>query len=396
MSTQTDILNSIPIDPLTGAIAVPIYQTSTFVQEAPGQNKGFDYSRSNNPTRQILEEVVAKLENGAKGFAFGSGLAAIDSIIKLLSSGDEIIAVEDIYGGAFRLFNDVYKKFGINVHYVDTTDVVNIKNAITAKTKLIWLESPTNPTLRISDLTAISAIAKEHEILLCVDNTFATPIGQKPLDYGADLVVHSATKYISGHSDVIAGLVITKTEELGQKIKFHQNATGAILGPFDSFLVIRGIETLAYRFKIHSENALKVAQYLENHPKVNEIYYPGLPSHPQYELAKEQLKYFGGIISFDLKDNCRDTALALIKCLNQFKLAESLGGIKSLSCLPNEMSHKTIPNPTKQKLGITNSLIRLSIGLEEADSLIEDLEQALNQIEVKPLLEKSLTTNLSC
>ncbi|MGL5274021.1 cystathionine beta-lyase [Myroides marinus] len=379
MSTQTDILKHIPIDPHTGAIAVPIYQTTTFAQEAPGVNKGFDYTRTNNPTRQALEELVASLENGAKGFAFGSGLAAIDAVFKTLSQGDEVIAVANIYGGTYRLLNEVYAKFGIKTHYVDTTIVENVEKAITNNTKLIWIESPTNPTLRISDIQAIADIAKKHKVWLCVDNTFATPIAQKPLDLGADLVVHSATKYIAGHSDVVAGLVITKTEELGKIIKFHQNSTGAILSPFDSFLTIRGIETLLLRYKGYSENALKIAEYLSTHPKINKIYYPGLVNHEGHELAKKQQKYFGGVISFDLKDNSKEAALTIIQSLKLFTLTEGLGGIKSLSNYPFEMSHGSVPKETKIEAGITESLIRLSIGLEETEDLIEDIKQALAQ-----------------
>lgn len=379
MSTQTDILQHIPIDPHTGAIAVPIYQTTTFAQEAPGVNKGFDYTRTNNPTRQVLENLIAKLENGSNGFAFGSGLAAIDAIFKTLAAGDEVIAVANIYGGTFRLLNDVYAKFGVKTHYVDTTDVANIKQSINQQTKLIWIESPTNPTLRISDIAAISQIAKKHKVWLCVDNTFATPIAQKPLDLGADLVVHSATKYIAGHSDVVAGLVITKTEELGKIIKFHQNSTGAILSPFDSFLTIRGIETLLLRYKGYSENAFKIAEYLSTHPKINKIYYPGLPTHEEYELAKKQQKYFGGVISFDLKENTKKAALKVIQNLRLFTLTEGLGGIKSLSNYPFEMSHGSVPKATKIQAGITESFIRLSIGLEETEDLINDLQQALAQ-----------------
>lgn len=380
MSTQTDILNNIPIDPHTGAIAVPIYQTSTFEQQAPGEHKGYDYTRTNNPTREVLENLIAKLEHGVKGFAFGSGLAAIDAVFKTLSSKDEVIAVANIYGGTYRLLNDVYAKFGIITKYVDTTEVENITSAITSQTKIIWIESPTNPTLRISDIKAIAEIAKKNHITLCVDNTFATPIAQKPIDLGADIVIHSATKYIAGHSDVVAGLVITKTEELGKRIKFHQNSTGAILSPFDSFLTIRGIETLLLRYKAYSDNAQKVAEYLSNHPKINNIYYPGLTQHPGHKLAKEQQKYFGAVISFDLIENKEEHALKLLKNLRQFILTEGLGGIKSLSNYPNKMSHGSVPTQLKRDAGISESLIRLSIGLEEPQELIKDLEQALLQL----------------
>ncbi|MHC5200874.1 trans-sulfuration enzyme family protein [Myroides sp. LJL119] len=380
MSTQTEILKNIPIDPYTGAIAVPIYQASTFKQQAPGVNQGFDYSRSNNPTRQVLENLIASLENGVRGLAFSSGLAAIDVVLKTLSANDHIVAVKDIYGGAYRLFENVYKKFDIQITYVDTSIPENVKNAIQKNTKLVWLESPSNPNLKIADISAIAQYTKANEILLCVDNTFASPISQKPLDLGADVVIHSATKYINGHCDVMAGLVVTKTEQVGDLLKFHQNATGAILSPFDSFLTIRGIETLAYRYKIHSQNAQIVAQYLENHPKVNNIYYPGLASHPQYELAKKQQKYPGGVISFDLKQNTKEDALKLIKSLELFHLGDSLGGIKSLSNLPSQMSHQSVPEHVKIQAGITDSLIRLSVGLEEPEQLINDLQQALEKI----------------
>lgn len=377
MKEQTSILNNLPIDPLTGSISVPIYQTSTFVQEAPGVHKGFDYARSNNPTRKVLEDTIAQLENGTNGYAFASGLAAIDAVVKLLSAGDEVIAVDDIYGGAFRLFTHVYQKFGISIKYVDTTNAQNVADAVTPATKLIWIESPTNPTLKISDIAAISQIAKANDILLCVDNTFASPIAQKPLDLGADIVVHSATKYISGHSDLIAGLVVTATQELGDKIKFIQNASGAILGPFDSWLVIRGIETLSLRIKAHAENAQKVAEYLLEEKLVKNVYYPGLPTHHNHEIAKKQQKYFGGVVTFDLVIDDKDLASQIVSNTRLFKLAESLGGVKSLCCLPCEMTHKSIPAEKRYSAGVTDSLIRLSVGLEDADDLIADLKQAI-------------------
>ena len=376
MKEQTQILNHIPVDELTGSISVPIYQTSTFVQDAPGVHKGFDYARSNNPTRKVLEDIAAKLENGANGYAFSSGLAAIDAVIKLLSAGDEIIAVDDIYGGAFRLFTHIYEKFGIKVTYVDATNAVNVANAISDKTALIWIESPTNPTLKIADIRAIGKIAKENNVLLCVDNTFASPIAQKPIDYGADLIVHSATKYISGHSDLIAGLVITATEELGARIKFIQNASGAILGPFDSWLVIRGIETLTLRIKQHAENAQKIAEYLTTEPLIKNVYYPGLKTHQNHEIAKSQQKYFGGVVTFDLVVDDKELATQIVSNTQLFKLAESLGGVKSLCCLPCEMTHKSIPAEKRYQAGVTDSLIRLSVGLEDADDLIADLKQA--------------------
>ncbi|MBL7901069.1 MAG: PLP-dependent transferase [Bacteroidia bacterium] len=379
MNTSTNILHSIPVDELTGSIAVPIYQTSTFVQQSPGVHKGFDYARSNNPTRKVLEDLAAKLENGASGFAFASGLAAIDAVVKLLKSGDEILAVDDIYGGAFRLFTQVYEKFGINVRYVDTSDLKQVSAAINPRTKLIWLESPTNPTLKVSDIAGIAEIAKEKHLLLCVDNTFASPVSQQPLNLGADLVIHSATKYLSGHSDLIAGLVITKTKELGAKIKFIQNASGSILGPFDSWLVIRGIETLELRVKQHSLNAQKVAKYLQQHQLVKTVYYPGLTSHANHKVACRQQHYFGGVIAFDLKEDDALLAEKIVSSTGLFKLAESLGGAKSLICLPAEMTHKSIPREKRYSSGVKDSLIRLSVGLEHADDLIQDLEKALQK-----------------
>lgn len=379
MSNATQLIHSIPVDTLTGSISVPIYQTSTFVQEAPGEHKGYDYARSNNPTRETLEKIVALLEGGERASAFASGLAAIDAVVKLLESGDEILAVDDIYGGAFRLFTHIYAKFGIKVNYTDTTDIANVIDAITPKTKLIWLETPTNPTLKISDIETIATIAKQHNILLCVDNTFASPILQQPIKLGADLVVHSATKYLGGHSDLIAGIVVSATQELGDKIKFIQNASGAILAPHDSWLVIRGVETLHLRVKEHSRNALAVALYLEKHPAIDKVYYPGLKSHPNHDIAAKQQLGFGGIVSFTLKNNTEDAARAVVCNTKLFKLAESLGGVKSLLCHPAQMTHKSIPTEKRRAAGVVDSLIRLSVGLEEVDDLIRDIEQALNK-----------------
>ncbi len=383
MSNATQLIHSIPTDPLTGALSVPIYQTSTFEQVAPGVNCGYDYARSNNPTRAVLETLVATLEKGAAASAFGSGLAAIDAVVKLLKTGDEIIAVDDIYGGAFRLFTQVYEKFGIKVTYVDTTDENNVYNAVTSATKLIWLETPTNPTLKVSDIAAISAIAKAHSILLCVDNTFASPALQQPLALGADLVVHSATKYLGGHSDLIAGIVIAREKELGEKIKFLQNATGAILGPFDSWLVIRGIETLHLRIQQHCRNAQAVAEFLETHPAVGKVFYPGLESHPNHAIAKKQATGFGGIVSFTLKADTEKQAIKLVTSTQYFKLAESLGGIKSLISHPANMTHKSIPAEKRRAAGVSDSLIRLSVGLEDAADLVQDLKQALDLLEAK-------------
>ncbi|MEL1242775.1 PLP-dependent aspartate aminotransferase family protein [Flavobacterium sp. DGU11] len=391
MKEQTQILHSIPVDPLTGSISTPIYQTSTFVQDAPGVHKGYDYARSNNPTRKVLEDCIAKLENGTNGYAFASGLAAIDAVIKLLESGDEVIAVDDIYGGAFRLFTHIYQKFGISINYVDTTNAANVADAITSKTKLIWIESPTNPTLKISDIAAIAEIAKANNVLLCVDNTFASPASQKPIDLGADIVIHSATKYLAGHSDLIAGLVVTATQELGDKIKFIQNASGAILGPFDSWLVIRGIETLTLRIRQHSENAQKIAEFLSEEKLIKNVYFPGLPSHHNHDIAKRQQKYFGGVIAFDLVIDDKELASQIVSSTKLFKLAESLGGVKSLCCLPCEMTHKSIPAEKRYQSGVTDSLIRLSVGLEDADDLIADLKQAIAAAVAKTAVTNSVT-----
>ncbi len=393
MSTATELIHSIPVDPLTGAISVPIYQTSTYVQDAPGVNKGYDYARSNNPTRATLEQLIAGLEKGETGIAFGSGLAAIDAVVKLLQSGDEILAVDDIYGGAFRLFTSIYEKFGIRVRYVDTSDTEQVLNAITPATRLIWVESPTNPTLKISDIAAISKIAKAHNCLLCVDNTFASPVLQQPIVLGADIVVHSATKYLGGHSDLIAGLVVTKTKELGEKVKYIQNACGAILAPFDSWLVIRGIETLHLRIKQHCATALEVAKFLENHPAVDKVFYPGLTTHPNHLIAKKQSKGFGGIVSFTLKNDTEAAAIQLVTQTKLFKLAESLGGIKSLISHPANMTHKSIPQAKRRAAGVSDSLVRLSIGLEDAEDLVADLEIAFTKLaEMVPDQKLSLTS----
>ena len=381
MSNATNLIHSIPVDPLTGSISVPIYQTSTFVQDAPGENKGYDYARSNNPTRAALEKIMAGLEHGHSAYAFASGLAAIDAVVKLLESGDEILAVDDIYGGAFRLFTHIYAKFGIKVNYVDTTNAANVLYELTPKTKLIWLETPTNPTLKISDIKAIAAIAEQSGALLCVDNTFASPALQQPILLGADILVHSATKYLGGHSDLIAGVVITKTKELGDKIKFIQNASGAILSPHDSWLVIRGIETLYLRVKEHSKNAQIVAVFLQEHPLVDKVYYPGLPDHPNYEIACRQQSGFGGVVSFTLKQDTDAAARAFVCSTHLFKLAESLGGVKSLLCHPATMTHKSIPADIRRAAGVADSLIRLSVGLEDAADLLADLEGAFKKVD---------------
>jgi len=383
MQEATQFIHSIPVDPLTGAVSVPIYQTSTFVQEAPGINKGYDYSRSNNPTRAVLEELIAGLEKGARGLAFASGLAAIDAILKLLKSGDEIIAVDDIYGGAFRLFEQVYKKFGIHITYVDAADPANVFNALSKKTRLIWIETPSNPTLKIADIAAIASIARTADCLLCVDNTFASPVLQKPIVLGADIVVHSATKYLGGHSDLIAGLVVTASEELGEKIRFYQNAAGAILGPFDSWLVIRGMETLSLRMRHICNSSGQIAEFLLSQPAVDQVYYPGLPGHPNHAIAKKQSGGYGGIVSFTLKDDSLEAAGRFVCTTELFKLAESLGGIKSLISHSAEMTHKTIPPEIRRAAGVRDSLIRLSVGLEEAEDLITDLRNTFDRTIVR-------------
>lgn len=386
MQTETKILHSVPVDELTGAISTPIYQTSTFVQEEPGVNKGFDYSRSNNPTRKVLEDLVATLENGTHGFAFASGLAAVDAIIKLLSSGDEVLAVDDIYGGTFRIFSKIYSRLGINIRYVDTTEISNVLDAITPKTRFIWLETPTNPTLKISDIEEIAKIAHLNGALLIVDNTFASPALQRPLDLGADIVFHSATKYLAGHSDVIAGAVVVKDPKLAEEIKFIQNSSGGILGPFDSWLTIRGIETLFLRVEKQSHNAQAVAEYLSTHPLVDKIYYPGLLSHKNHGIAKKQQSLFGGVLSFSLKIDTIEAAKSFVTSTQYFKLAESLGGVKSLLCHPATMTHKSIPEENRKAAGINESLIRLSCGIEAAEDLIADVKQALLKTEKLSLI----------
>ena len=378
MKKSTQIIHSIPVDELTGAISVPIYQTATYVQEAPGVNKGYDYARTNNPTRAALENIIAGLEGGTHGFAFATGLAAIDAILKTLKSGDEIVAVDDIYGGAYRLFTHVYQKFDIKIHYVDTTDASNVSACLNKNTKLVWLESPTNPTLKISDIRTIASLAHQAGALVVIDNTFATPIAQNPLELGADFVMHSATKYLGGHSDLLAGLVVVKDVKLAEEIKFIQNSSGGVLGPQDCFLVIRGIETLALRVERQCENAAKVVAFLASHPAVDHVNYPGLPSHKNHEIAKvQQNGLFGGMISFALKNDTEDAALSVVTSTKYFKLAESLGGVKSLLCHPSQMTHKSVPREKRLASGIYDSLIRLSCGIEDADDLIHDLEQAL-------------------
>ena len=387
-NVTTNLIHSVPVDELTGSISVPIYQTATYVQQAPGVNKGYDYGRSNNPTRAALEKIVAQLEGGKAGFAFATGLAAIDTILKTLSTGDEIVAVDDLYGGAFRLFTHIYQKFGIKIHYVDTTDADNVIDYISEKTKLVWLESPTNPTLKISDIEKIASIAHANGARVVVDNTFASPIAQKPLELGADIVIHSGTKYLAGHSDLVAGLIVVNTDELVEQIKFIQNAAGGILGPQDCWLTIRGIETVTLRVERQCKTALKVAEFLTSCEDVAEVFYPGLVTHKNHELAaKQQNGLFGGVISFTLKEDTEKAAIDFVTSTNYFKLAESLGGVKSLICHPAQMTHKSVPVEKRHQSGVKDSLIRLSCGIEEAEDLIADLQQAFKKVKKKVAVE---------
>ena len=364
-------------DPSTGAIMTPIYQTSTYVQEAPGVNKGYEYARSQNPTRKALEDAYAQIENGKFGLAFSSGVAATDAVIKLLAPGDEVIAANDMYGGTYRLFTKVFAKFGIRFTYVDTTDAANISKAISLATKLIWIETPTNPLMNITDIAAVAAIAKKANVLLCVDNTFASPYLQNPLDLGADIVMHSATKYLGGHSDVIQGCLVMNDANLREQLYFIQKSCGAVPGPQDCFLVLRGIKTLHVRMQRHCENGEKIAHFLRNHPKVGKVYWCGFTDHPGYAVAGKQMRGFGGMMSFELKDDSAETARKVLAGTKVFALAESLGGVESLINHPASMTHASIPREERIKNGLSDSLIRLSVGIEDVDDLIADLNQAI-------------------
>ena len=364
-------------DPSTGAIMTPIYQTSTYVQSAPGVNKGYEYARSQNPTRFALETALAVLENGNYGLAFSSGVAATDAVIKLLSPGDEVIAANDMYGGTYRLFTKIFAKFGIQFIYVDTTNAENIQAAVTAKTKLIWIETPTNPLMNITDIKAASAISKKAGALLCVDNTFASPYLQNPLDLGADIVMHSSTKYLGGHSDVIQGALIMNDPALREQLYFIQKSCGAVPGPMDCFLVLRGIKTLHVRMKQQCENGQKIAHFLRNHPKVERVYWCGFEDHKNYDIAKKQMRDFGGMMSFTLKDDSIEAATKVLSSTKLFSLAESLGGVESLINHPSSMTHASIPREERIKNGLSDGLIRLSVGIEDAEDLIEDLQQAI-------------------
>jgi cystathionine beta-lyase len=365
----------------TGAVMPPIFQTSTYAQSSPGVHKGYAYSRGANPTRTALEDSFAALENGTHGFAFSSGLAAIDCVLRTLSPGDEVIAGDDLYGGTYRMFTRLFMKYGIEFSYVDMNVAANVSAAITEKTKLVWIETPTNPLMKIADIAAISSVVKDANlaILIAVDNTFATPYLQRPLDLGADIVMHSATKYLGGHSDLVMGALIVKDAKLAEDLHFIQFAAGAIAGPMDSFLALRGVKTLHIRMQRHCENGKVVANFLKNHLKVGMVYYPGFDNHPNHLVAKKQMKDFGGMVSFKLKDDSKEAAFKFLESTKIFTLAESLGGVESLVSHPTTMTHGSIPEQERLKIGITDSLIRLSVGIEDEEDLLADLEYALNQ-----------------
>lgn len=365
-------------EPVTGAVMPPVFQTSTYAQVTPGKPVGdYEYSRAANPTRQALEDALASIENGARGLAFSSGLAATDCLLRMFKAGDEVIAMDDLYGGTYRLFTRLYQDSGIKFHFVDMNDFEKFQSLINENTKLVWVETPTNPLMKLADIAEIAKITKKHNILFAVDNTFATPYLQRPLDLGADIVMHSATKYLGGHSDVIAGALIIKDKELGDELHFKQFATGGTLGPMDSYLVLRGIKTLHLRVQRHCENGEKVVAFLSSHPKIAQVYYPGLASHPFHEVAKKQMSGFGGMVSFTFKSGLKKDATDFLEKLKVFTLAESLGGVESLANHPALMTHASIPEDKRKEIGITDDLVRLSVGIEDADDLIEDLKQAL-------------------
>ena len=364
-------------DPATGAIMTPIYQTSTYVQDGVGNHKGYEYSRTQNPTRHALEKNIAAIENGKFGACFGSGLAAIDCVIKMLNPGDEVISTNDLYGGSYRIFKTIFEKYGIVFHFVDMQNIAEVERVLTKNTKIIWVETPTNPMMNIIDIAAMSIIAKKTGALLCVDNTFATPYLQTPLDLGADIVMHSVTKYLGGHSDVIMGALVTSDENIATEMYRIQNSSGAVTGPMDSFLVLRGIKTLHLRMQRHCENGEKIARFLKTSAKIEKVYWPGFEDHPNHSIAKQQMRGFGGMISFTLKGNNLEDALAIVKKVSLFALAESLGGVESLIGHPATMTHASIPKEVREKSGVVDSLIRLSVGVEDVDDLIDDLKQAL-------------------
>ena len=368
-------------DPSTGAVMTPIYQTSTYAQSSPGQHKGYEYSRAANPTRTALENSFAVIENGTHGFAFSSGLSAIDCVLRTLSPGDEVIAGDDLYGGTYRMFTRLFQKNGLKFSFVDMNVAENVATAITDNTKLIWIETPTNPLMKIADIEEITKVAKavNSDVLVAVDNTFATPYLQRPLDLGADIVMHSATKYLGGHSDLVMGALMVKDKKLSEKLHFVQFAAGAVAGPMDSFLALRGIKTLHIRMQRHCENGKAIATYLVGHPKVKEVFYPGLENHPNHDVAKKQMDDFGGMVSFKLKDESKQAAFTFLENMKVFTLAESLGGVESLANHPTTMTHASIPEPERLRVGITDSLIRLSVGIEDVKDLLEDVRQALDK-----------------
>ncbi|CAK9045887.1 Cystathionine beta-lyase (CBL) (Beta-cystathionase) (Cysteine lyase) (Cysteine-S-conjugate beta-lyase) [Durusdinium trenchii] len=364
-------------DPTTGAIMTPIYQTSTYVQASPGDHKGYEYSRTQNPTRHALEKNFAALENAKHGLAFASGLAATDALMKTLKPGDEVISTNDLYGGTYRLFTKVFEGYGLKFHFVDMTDLSNVSSLINEKTKVVWAETPTNPMMSIIDIRGLADLLKGKDILLAVDNTFSSPYLQNPIDHGADVVMHSVTKYLAGHSDVVMGALMLNDDQLQERLAFLQNASGAVPGPQDSFLVLRGIKTLHLRMQRHSENGREVAQYLRGHEKVDKVYWPGFEDHPNFEIAKKQMRDFGGMISFTMKDDSVDYAVKILERFKLFSLAESLGGVESLSGHPASMTHASIPREERLKSGLKDSLIRLSVGVEDIEDLIADLKQAI-------------------
>ncbi|MDA8547487.1 PLP-dependent aspartate aminotransferase family protein [Flavobacteriaceae bacterium] len=365
------------LDPAYGSVMTPIYQTSTYAQTSPGKHKGYEYSRTHNPTRTNFEQSIASLENGNHGLAFSSGLAAIDAILKTLNPGDEIISTNDLYGGSYRLFRTIFEKYDLKFHFVNMEDLKSVEEKINSNTKLIWAETPTNPMMNVVDIKSMSMLSKKNNILLCVDNTFATPFIQRPLDLGANIVMHSATKYIAGHSDVVIGAIVVNDSILKEKLSFIQNASGATPGPMDCFLTLRGIKTLHLRMQRHSENAEKIAIFLKNHKKVSKVYWAGFKDHKNYEIAKNQMDAFGGMVSFIPADNTFECAKKIAENLNLFTLAESLGGVESLCCHPSSMTHASIPPEERKKSGLVESLLRLSVGVEDVDDLIDDLNQAI-------------------
>jgi len=364
-------------DPTTGAVMTPIYQTSTYWQKSPGEHKGYEYSRGTNPTRKALEDCIASLENAKFGLAFSSGMAATDTVLRLLRPGDEVITGNDLYGGSYRIFTKVFETYGIKFHFVDLTDPENIRQYLSDKTKLIWIETPTNPTMQIIDIAAVGAIAKEAGVLYVVDNTFASPYLQNPIDFGADIVMHSVTKYIAGHSDVVMGALVTNSEDLYKQLFFYYNACGGTPGPQDSFLALRGIKTLHLRMKAHCENGKQIAHFLKNHPRIAKIYWPGFEDHPNHAVAKKQMRDFGGMISIVLKDASLQDTFKIASSFKVFSLAESLGGVESLINHPATMTHGSIPKEVREKVGVVDNLIRISVGVEDIEDLLEDLEQAL-------------------